>query len=169
MKALLCMPALLAFGCQGAPCEDHEDSPPLHYSLGPELVCESPTEGFGRFVEDAAERGLDLDIEANQKTGSCPYIPTSIVAQDVDLDGDIDVAYNIREGAPVLYLNQGKGTFEISESVLPGLVGGRDVFAIAFVDTHGDSFPELWATGTGFLAWAENLDGRISLILTQIH
>ena len=52
------------------------------------------------------------------------------------------------------------GVLSASEEVLPGLVGGRDLFAIAFADTHGDAFPELWATGTGFLAWAENLDGK---------
>ena len=112
-------------------------------------------EGFDRFKSKAWNR-IDVVLEGQTAAGPCGYVPGNVVAQDIDADGDIDLLYNRRIQAPVLYLNDGQGHFTAVDDALPGLVDGRELYAMALVDVTGDDLPELWATGVGMAMWSEN-------------
>lgn len=127
------------------------------FDWGPVQSCpDSAVEGFDRFEEKGSELGVDLVLEGQTEAGPCGYVPGNVVAQDIDADGDIDLLYNQRTQAPALYLNDGQGQFTAVETVLPGLVEDRPIYAMALMDITGDEWPELWATGVGMAMWSEN-------------
>jgi hypothetical protein len=144
----------LQVGCKRPDVQLAEAS---HYELGEVQECAEQVDGFARMTERAVEMGIDLDVQGDYEKGACGYIPGSVVAQDIELDGDVDILYNNRRGAPHLYLNDGTGNFTSAEGYLPGIYEDRDFYAIGLVDINGDHLPELWATGLGMLLWSENL------------
>ena len=128
----------------------------IHYELGEVQSCSSPVDGFARMTERAVEMGIDLEVEGDYEKGPCGYIPGSVVAQDIESDGDVDILYNNRRGAPHLYLNDGSGNFTLAEGLLPGVFADRDFYAVGLVDIDGDHRLDLWATGLGMLLWSKN-------------
>ena len=127
------------------------------FDWGPVQSCpDSAVEGFDRFEEKGSELGVALVLDGQTEAGPCGYVPGNVVAQDIDADGDIDLLYNQRTQSPALYLNDGQGQFTAVETVLPGLVEGRPIYAMALMDITGDELPELWATGVGMAMWSEN-------------
>ncbi len=115
------------------------------------VVCASPVEGMARFSEESQQRGLVVTGQGggqppprNRDEGDPPQFGTglagqALVAQDLDGDGDIDLAAADR--APLVFLNDGAGFFEQAPG-LPEAPGGG-LMALAAVDLDGDRLPEL--------------------------
>ena len=125
------------------------DALPDEVVLGDEVVCANPVSGFNRFEEQGAQRGLDLDLTPYDEVGGCNYIPSALVAQDLDNDGDPDLAFNNPNGFPYLYENDGgQFTQRVVNWSLPD--ASRISMAFSAVDLNGDSLPDI-------LLVAENL------------
>lgn len=90
--------------------------------------------GNGRFEEDknAALRGVDFGTMA---------------VADVDDDQDQDIfitgADHTLKPVAFLYLNDGKGHFQLVETPIEGIIRG----GVAFQDVNGDQLPDLLVTG----------------------
>jgi hypothetical protein len=83
----------LLLGCE-APVADPEGIPqlPSGAELGAEIRCADPYDGFDRFVEEASLRGLDVPHMPPTVFGVAGgSMGGSVVVQDVDGDGDLDV------------------------------------------------------------------------------
>ena len=118
--------------------------------------CGEPVSGFDRFTEDAAARGIDLEIPGDPSPGSCPYIPGGVVAEDLDADGDVDLLFADPQGFPTAFRNDGSGRFE-RVTVDVGLpLPGRFALGLAAVDLDGDGLPEVAISGASFAAVASN-------------
>jgi enediyne biosynthesis protein E4 len=144
-------------------CQD--DPPPFNgvpstggMLVGDEIRCVQPTSGFNRLSEEGAQRGLDLDIEIDEDPASCFVVPGSVVAQDLDGDGDDDLLLFRTQGFPYLFANDGAGYFEAMPEGANLLEDtGRRVSSHAAVDLDGDSLPEVFVVGPGFVGMFPNL------------
>ncbi|MCP4805261.1 MAG: CRTAC1 family protein [Proteobacteria bacterium] len=112
--------------------------------------------GFGRFTEDAADRGAGVGHDVDEDWGACPYMRSGLVAQDMDSDGDVDVVLHETDGALTLYVNEGgQLTAETVTAPTP-----RDVYATSAVDLDGDGLPELAVVGQDLALVSWNLGER---------
>ena len=87
-------------------------------------------------------------------------VPGSVVASDLDADGDPDLLHFAYEGFPTAFVNDGAGQFErldVGHSTLDLI--DREATGIAAVDIDGDRLPEVFVVGPGFLAASRNLGG----------
>ncbi len=138
--------ALLLFGCE-APEEEQEIpvvtvDPGPAFSLGDEQPCASPRSGWDRFTEVGQERGL-TEIAVTEDTDKYPLLgfERMVVAEDVDLDGDIDLLIAGVSWLPTVYLNDGTAHFTVGPTVEPGDVFEPDLFGLA--DLDGNRLPDL--------------------------
>jgi enediyne biosynthesis protein E4 len=160
LQSVLC-PALLAsllVGCVPASAPSAAPEPAGDWvEFGPEIVCAEPYEGFDRLTEQANERGLDVAHVPPQDIG----LPGgnaggALMVQDLDGDGDLDIASVLVDGRPVLYENDGQGFFTQAPEPwdawggLAYMTGGQ-----VAVDLDGDSLPEIVTAGAGraTIAW----------------
>ncbi len=141
---------LLAMACSDAPAP--ADLPEA-FSLGPEQVCADPVQGFDRLVE--VDVGLSSLAYNSGEAEVCARHPASILAEDLDGDGDIDLAFPQPGGLSVVEENEG-GRFT---AVPVGLAAEDGVYALAAGDLDGDGLPELIAAGLGSLRVAWNKGG----------
>ena len=127
------------------------------FSLGPPQSCTDPVEGFARLSEQAADRGLDLIIEAETEAGPCNFVPGALASQDMDGDGDVDLLFNDPEGFPLIYAYQdgrfsrGPAGPEVSAPF------GRPVLSFGTADLDGDSLPEVVVVGESLALLSWNL------------
>ncbi len=129
------------------------------FSLGDAVECGVPREGFDRLAESRVARGIDLDLP-EPPPHQCSSFPGGLVAQDLDGDGDIDLAFARFDRFPALLENDGTGVFfAASRDDELGLSNQRHATSIAAVDTSGDHLPELFVTGPNLLLRARNLGG----------
>jgi len=172
-------PLLVALAaCDGAPVGPVEDDSPTPevaptewdgVEVGPEVVCDEPTSGFDRLVDEAAVRGLDFDqagVEQNHGLNS-----GGVVATDLDGDGDVDLLlgrrndlYNSpRRAFPRAFANDGDAHFV--EVPLESRLAGHDPpsapMAFLAVDLTGDRLPEIVQVGSAWAAYALN-EGDLS-------
>jgi hypothetical protein len=126
-------------------------------SVGEEISCLSPTSGIDRFTEEGLLRGLDLQLVVDEDPASCFVVPGSVVAQDLDGDGDDDLLFYRTRGFPYLFVNDGTGHFTAMAEG-PDLLEtiGRRVSSHAAVDLNGDSLPEVFVVGPGFVGMFAN-------------
>jgi len=136
-------------------------SPDEAISLGDEKLCSEPVAGPDRFVDEAALRGLDSPQVLTEYPGGClVVVPGGVVAQDLDLDGDVDLLLYRAEGFPRLFANDGTGHFNErgpDHDVLQRF--GFQAAAHAAVDLDGDQLPEVVVVGGGFAVLSRNLGG----------
>lgn len=153
--------AVLA-GCPGPGLPDPEPPPtelPEGLVLGEQVVCVDPTAGFERLTEDRAGRGVTLEVP-EPPVHQCSSFRGGLIAQDLDGDGDVDLAFDRFDRFPALLENDGAGgLIEHPRDELLELSGGRHIMSIAAVDTTGDGLPELFLTGPNLLLQVENLGG----------
>jgi hypothetical protein len=122
--------------------------------------CDAPQDGFDRFVEATAERGIIVDREAptSPRPGQPPV--SSVVAIDGDADGDVDLFFPRPRGVPLALENDGSGVFTVVDAPLGPDFGGVDFgsfFGLADVD--GDRLPDLVMVFEALLLSARNLGG----------
>jgi hypothetical protein len=102
---------LLAAGCRKEQDDSTHESvvaPHEAVELGEQKTCESPVpEGPGRFTEEGAARGLSMDRPAFW--GDYTSFDGSLVATDLEGDGDPDLLLGRVEGAPDTFVNDGTG------------------------------------------------------------
>lgn len=142
---------LLIVGCVSLP--EHEARPNDAQTTevpSSSVRCDNPVSGETRLSEVGDARGLQ---EPNGDAAA--HIPGqgALLAEDVDADGDVDLAATGVEGV-YLWLNDGAGQLE------GGLVEGMPTpGGMALVEADGDLLPELWFWGEGQIAYAPNLGG----------
>jgi enediyne biosynthesis protein E4 len=157
---LLLLVAGLLFACKPekpGPVADSGDAPDVEY--GDVQVCAAPAEGLEGFEDSALARGVDLELVGNPNPSACNYIPGSVVAHDLDLDGDVDLLFGAEHEFPSLYANDGGGGFEPVAVSLGGMADGRSFYGLAVADIDGDRLPEVFRSGAGFVAMSRNLGG----------
>ncbi|MBN95199.1 MAG: hypothetical protein CL928_14200 [Deltaproteobacteria bacterium] len=162
--------------CAGSPdcAGDDDDSAPedddgddddsavptfVDFELGPTVVCEAPVLGIDRFREEGADRGLTMILQdpealwgaASEGTGG------SVVAQDMDRDGDMDIVIGRIDGAPWLLENDGNGQFvEHAVSLAPEEQAIQQVSVLSALDITGDRLPEIVLSAGGYMAYLPN-------------
>jgi hypothetical protein len=152
VSRFLNIPAVLLLAACPAP---EPELTPVLADLGPftpgdEVVCDDPFEGWSRFSEEAAERGV---------TGALAGLPTgevfdgfsSVVVHDLDADGDLDIVGGQLNGLPQLWWNDGAGFFTAGE--LPGENDDPPGYRTAAADLDGDGLPELLVQGERLRVW----------------
>ena len=118
---------------------------PADFVLGPERICEDPTDGWARFTEEAVARGLTAPGSAPEPSG------TYLIATDLDGDGDVDLAWS-RGAVGRLGVSWNDGTGHFTEGPLLG--GPSPWGAPLAVDIDGDAAPELlYATDDGLFTF----------------
>ena len=133
--------------------------PTERFSLGAIQTCSMTRKlRFDRFLKDGHNRGLTevINPDANSTPGANH---TSLIAEDLDNDGDIDLSFTQPLGMPTIYENDGAGHFShVEQATYPELGQDNRVFLThAAADMNGDGLPELIFTGNGMVAVAENL------------
>ncbi len=148
---------LLCGGC--GPVEEPQPDPelPAGFEVGEAVLCAEPVQGFDRLAENRSERGVDLQL-AEPPPHQCSSFPGGLVAQDLDADGDIDLAFLRFDRFPAILRNDGSGQLsELPRSEELGLSGQRHAMSLAAIDTSGDQLPELYISGPNLLLRADNL------------
>jgi len=178
---------LLVAGCT-APADDDDSTPPVEEPT-PEpvvyegifevpddpVVCADPVAGIDRFSEESQARGLIIeggppgggggDDDDDGPLFGSGLAGQALVAQDLDGDGDIDLA--AADFAPRTWLNDGAGHFAPGPQVPPRPDNGS-LLVLAALDLDGDSLPELigtlrpfdFADESGILVWANEGGGN---------
>jgi hypothetical protein len=129
-------------------------------TLGDEVVCADPHEAFDRLSDETAARGLDVLTIRPWAEAPSPPAAATVVARDLDDDGDVDVLLPIwPEWAQVLE-NDGTGHFTDVGLPDPSMSTGLPPAGFfAAVDLDGDRLPEMISTGDGYLTIQRNLGG----------
>ncbi len=147
----------------GCAVDSAPDPPPPvgpGFTYGEPRECEAPFGPFDRFTQEAAVRGL-----ASPQTSGAALSPPqdtllggSFSVEDLDGDGDLDLALLQVTGDPRVYRNDGTGRFE---PVPQGWVGGGTgldmVAGQGAIDLDDDGLPDLVSSGPGRMRVSWNL------------
>lgn len=119
-----------------------EQEPGPAFEAGDPVSCGSPTSGMDRYTEVANERGL-TGVPVPEDHPEYPWLgfERMVVAEDIDLDGDVDVVLAGDGGLPEVFLNDGDASFTAAPTVPAGDVDEPDLFALA--DLDGNRLPDL--------------------------
>ena len=158
--------ALLALGLALAACgptdEPPDEVPPAEgFDYGPEVTCEDPYTGFDRLTEEASARGLTVPMDDPEEIYGFELQGRGggLLVTDLDGDGDQDLVATRMDKAPSLMINDGTAHFTLLEPELPIPLSFSSSPALvnAAVDITGDSLPELFAAGGGYVSMWPNL------------
>jgi hypothetical protein len=155
---------LLCLACEPGPTPDSGDSQqavPLVFQSAPQS-CIDPIERFARYTEEATLRGLSTILPSveREEGQTAPGRGGSVVAQDLDADGDTDLLFHPVFADPLIYLNDGTGHFtSLAEDLIndPGLYKSG-VNAAAATDLDGDFLPDILvvSAGSAGIYWSDN-------------
>jgi hypothetical protein len=144
--------SLLLIGC---PAEPVIEEPPIvdgAFTFGDEVVCSDPVDGWSRFSEEAAERGITGALGGLDQ-GEVFEGFSSATLHDLDADGDLDLLVGQQLDPPRLWWNDGAGQF--TEGALPDAESDdREAYRTAAVDLDGDGLPEVIVHGRTLRVWA---------------
>ena len=119
-------------------------------SLGPEVRCEAPVDGFDRLTEEGEARGLDVELGLDVAQGhGCNYIPGAVSASDLDADGSAEllVGSPFGEGAVYVFEAPLSASMELTDAtttIIGAVDGGEFGASLAvFADLDGDGIGEV--------------------------
>ncbi len=134
------------------------------FEEGPEVVCEAPLTTPFRYEREETARGL-VDAAPVLLDEEDPFrVPRrSVVAEDLDDDGDVDLLIARPDGLPLVHINDGTGHFVTSDIFAPVITDDEehlevDLYGVA--DLDGDRLPDLvgsWVESGIFVSY--NLGG----------
>jgi len=132
---------------------------PDDFDVSAPVACADGTSGWDRFSEEGVQRGLDIALTGSDAGGFFED-EAGIVAHDLDDDGDIDLIAGQDQFTPIVWLNDGTGTFTVTDPVPhPYEQGGYfRASLLGAVDLDGDRLPEILAIDEGVTIW-DNLGG----------
>ena len=156
---------LLLWACQPE-CKDDTDTGsgtlPDQVTLLPVVTCEDPTTGFDRLSQQAAERGLDVDLDTLGSMG-LGNLNGGLSSADLDRDGDLDLIFGNLYGQPLVFENDGTGHFEAIPSPEINLLALMDTIAAQHgaIDVDGDGWIDLLQVGFAgmWIYWNQGGDG----------
>jgi len=158
-RALLIFSLLLICGCSAKVASitfpDRQEIPAHQY---PYKVCSSDFDNDGRQDIAVVSKNGTIRIFLNSAKGfdnpvelqGDPY-SSSLAAGDFNKDGKMDLAVLTESYIGAFYLGDGKGGFTLYRSASNLLVSGQGRY-IEATDLNNDGFPDLIATGTGFIS-----------------
>ncbi len=150
--------AALTAACVAGPTP-HRTPPPAStdsaLTLGDEQLCADPVAGLDRFVDETDARGLGVELGEEGPVLSGGNRAGTLVAEDMDADGDIDLVLPSNFWRPRIFGNDGSGYFT-EEPPVPGV---PSVLAHLAADLDGDGLPELVQCGVGRVVVWTNLGG----------
>lgn len=132
---------------------------PAGVSLGPSVACETPvSDRLTALSEQRDLRGLDVALNPHPG-GAVVNFNGGVVLEDLDGDGDLDLAFGNDEGAPRVFGNDGAGRFsEVpAETYAFGALHQTAPAAHAAADVDGDGLLDLVQVGEGHLWWSRGL------------
>lgn len=140
--------SLLLLAAVAAGCTPQEPVElPDGWTAGPERACADPIDGFDRFSEEGVARGLDEPLPTLEEVFGFPNYGRggALILHDMDDDGDLDLVLPRLNGSPMLYRNDGAGSFErLSMSVEGGISGGLALMTwLLAADVTDDHLPDL--------------------------
>ena len=136
---------------------DTGEALPDRVSARPFTQLGTPTQTFDRLHEEGRARGLDWQ-HAGLPVDAPWAIGVSLVASDLDGDGDIDLAIGNAAGEPWRFDNDGTAHFTSRAPVLEWATDYRDlVTGLAAVDLNDDRLPELILLSAGRVQVMDNL------------
>jgi hypothetical protein len=142
-----------------ADCPDTAIEQSAGFTLGPQQICAfTDTLGFDRFTSQASARGLEKPINPNLSE-TPGVLHTPFLAEDLDGDGDIDLAFNRPTTVAAVFENDGNGYFTeiVQNSSSADLPQGRIFLNVAAADMNGDALPDLVFSGSGMVMLSTNL------------
>ncbi len=162
----LCAVSLLT-GCLG-PAETNDIAPSVQtvgdFQFGEPVVCDSPDPGFDRFINEAASRGFSEP----QTSGGAISPPQdtllggSFSVEDLDADGDLDVAMFQLTGEPRVLRNDGTGHYTTVPQGWSTDATGLDMVAgQGAIDLNEDGLPDIVSSGPGRMRVSWNLGGLV--------
>ena len=142
-------------------CVEPEPPPAEGWQEVVPAPCGAPTDGFDRFTEDSASRGIVVERELSAFLRPGQPLHSSVVAVDGDADGDIDLFFPRPRAIPIALENDGSGHFSAVDAP-PGPTFGAAEHGSFFtlVDVDGDRLPDLITAFEGLLTFARN-EGRL--------
>ena len=139
--------------------------------FGEQQTCPGEEHRWSFLQDQARSRGVQVDIAPHSSREECDYTPGSVVVQDLDGDGFLDILFGEYMSTPYAFRNDGTGHFSEIELGLTVYDSARLNLGLAAVDITGDSLPELIMSGAGYVVFAENLGdfrfGQWQVILDQ--
>lgn len=121
--------------------------------------CPDPVEGFDRFAEEGRLRGLTRGLFAPGAAPEYPSYMASLVAEDLDADGDIDLLTTRFDATVTVYENHGRGGFTARPGPAVDLPFFEPAFLVGVVDFGADDLPELVLWDQGSMLRLPNLGG----------
>jgi hypothetical protein len=146
--------ALIGLALSGCPTTQPGSEPtppppelPDAWTLTAAPSCVAPIPpGLGRFNEEAADRGL------TEPVGVEMYGRWTLIAEDLDRDGDIDIAYATSGGAVSVFHNDGLGHF--TPGTPATVTNPLSLGTLVAADVVGDNFIDLLIPDTAQLGVA---------------
>ncbi len=150
---------MLAVGCKKEMVESGPIVVPDEVELGEQKLCADPVpEGPGRFTEEGAARGLSMERPAFW--GDYTSFDGSLVATDLEGDGDPDLLLGRVEGAPDAFVNDGTGHFTQLDRLFGDVLDRFPAIATTgATDLDGDGLPEILMVGLGGIMVSWNRGG----------
>lgn len=137
-------------------------SAPDGVAYGPEVVCADPVgDRLASLTEQRDDRGLDVELETDQNGNSLNFGGGALL-EDLDRDGDLDIAFSNSIGHPRVMENDGTGHFtELPwEPVILPLMYGTAPSHYGAADVDGDGRLDFVLVGRGMM-WVSLNEGGL--------
>ena len=124
-------------------------------------ICDAPQSGDVPLREEAIARGVDFVLPDSEELYGffVEGIGGSLIARDLDADGDVDLLFARIEREAHIFANDGHGNFAEVEDALEMPDFAYNISVSIAADLDGDRLPEIIIAGGGFMAWYPNLGG----------